>query len=165
MDERIVKETKAEAARLLEQGQIQTALPLIRQAAHWGDLDSQLLAVDLYLHELYGMPKNPFAAAEYVRLAALNGDVHSMFELADMSARGYGMEKDEVKAFYFMNKAAGLGEAAAFDPLGMMYLTGKGTEKNLQKAIFWLNKALKKEPENETVPKHLYLADKRAGLK
>ena len=75
------------------------------------------------------------------------------------------MEKDEVKAFYFMNKAAGLGEAAAFDPLGMMYLTGKGTEKNLQKAIFWLNKALKKEPENETVQKHLYLAEKRAGLK
>ena len=165
MDERIVKETKEEAAKLLEQGQIQTALPLIRQAAHWGDLDSQLLAVDLYLHELYGMPRNPFAAIEYVKLAALNGDVHSMYELADMASKGYGMNKDEATAFYFMNKAAGLGEKAACDPLGMMYLMGRGTQKDLEKALFWLNRAVESDPENETYQKHLYMAERKSGIK
>lgn len=159
-DESVIQAAKQEASRLLEAGQVQDALPLIRQAAHWGDIESQMLAADIYSQGLYGVQANPYAAFEYVKLAAMNDQPYYMYELGDMFLNGAGTNADAQKAFYFLNKAANREVKAAYDPLSMLYVNGRGTEKDLDKALYWNGKALEEYPEDLTVQKHARMIEK-----
>lgn len=154
MNSELIEQTKKEISSLLEENRILDAVPLIRQCAHWGDLSSQRLLIDMFLHQTYGMPYEPAAAFEYVRMAALNGDPEAMLELAEMSRDGTGTVQDDERAFYFMKKAAQSGEKRAFDPLAAMLLMGKGTPRNLEEAGQWLARAQAAYPEDDSVRKH-----------
>lgn len=160
MDMDVIEATKKEISRLMEAGQYEDALPMIRQAAHWGDVESQMLAADIYLEGRYGMRPNPYAAFDYVKLAALNDQPYYMYELGKMFAEGRGTRQDEDKAFYFLQKAAQRDIQEAYDPLSMMYLLGKGTEKNLEKAAEWNAKAAAADPHNETTVRHSAMIQK-----
>ena len=70
MEQDIVNDVVREYRELLDKGDLPAALPLIRQAAHWGDVSSQILAAKLYTETV----PDPAEALEYTRLAALNGD-------------------------------------------------------------------------------------------
>lgn len=166
MDEKIIEETRREAKKLMDENRVQEALPLIRQLAHWGDTEAQKELIQVYWFGKFGMPKNPKAAFEYVRLSALNGDPESQYILADMFSKGEGTDKDAVKALYFMTKAAEAGESKAYDPLAVMYLMGWGTKRNIEQASYWNEKAAEADPENEDVWKHKKMIEtwlKRAG--
>lgn len=97
----VVDEYKA----LLEKGDLVQALPLIRQAANWADFDSQVLAERIYLHELYNHPIDWRAGSEYALLAAMNGDITSMEDLAGLYEKGFGGSQDAAKAEYWKQKA------------------------------------------------------------
>lgn len=141
MDQQLLDALKSEYQALLEQGRLGDALPLIRQAAHWADVDSQILAERIYLHELYGHPKKDTAGYEYARLAAMNEDVQSMYDLAKLYLEGQGIEHDSEKALYWLNKAAAAGNLEAMDALGMQYLQARGVERDLAKAQEYFEKA------------------------
>ena len=154
MNEELIQATKKEYNSLLNRHRILDAVPLIRQCAHWGDLESQKLQADMFLNNAYDMPYEPYAAFEYVRMAALNGDPQSMYTLATMFRDGRGTKMDLDKAFYFMKKAAEAGETQAYDPLASLYIMGFGTTRDLDAADKWLNEAEKVKPGDEIAEKH-----------
>lgn len=163
MDQEILQQTKQEVSSLMEQGKYEDALPLLRQAAHWGDVESQMLSADIYLDGMYGIRANPYAAFEYVKLAALNDQPDYMAILGTMFLEGKGTQKDLNKAFYFLKKAADRQVVSAYDPLAMMYAQGKGCQKDLKEAAHWIEQALEKDGQNETVQKHAELIRKLAA--
>lgn len=138
-DPRIIEDLRQEYERLLKTD-VQAALPLVRQAAHWGDLPSQILAADL-------CKDDPELSRQYTRLAALNGHAPSMVRLADWLES----QNDAAAAFYFLKKAADAGYEPAFDKLSLCYLQGRGTKKDLQQARCWNEKADQSDP---TVIRH-----------
>lgn len=109
MNDQLIFETTQEYTKLLEAGKLALALPLIRQAAHWADVDSQILAERIYLHEAYGHPIDYRSGFEYALLAAMNGDLQSMHDLGMIYKKGYGAAPDLEKAKYWLEKAERLG--------------------------------------------------------
>ncbi len=140
MEQDIVNDVVREYGELLDKGDLPAALPLIRQAAHWGDVSSQILAAKLYTETV----PDPAEALEYTRLAALNGDRDSMLGLG-LLLRG---RREFDKAFYFVRKAAQAGCAKACEPLASMYMMGQGTPKDLEQAKYWNLQGLEADPEN-----------------
>lgn len=153
MDQQLLSEVKSEYQNLLERGKLADALPLIMQAANWADFDSQVLAERILLHGQYGHQITPEAGAQVARLAAMNGDVQSMYDLYLLAMAS----RDETRAIYWLKKAANSGFAQAQDALGMAYLQAKGVERNPQLAKEWFEKAL--EGGLQSASKHLQMAD------
>ena len=154
MNEELIQTTKREYTSLLNRRRILDAVPLIRQCAHWGDLDSQKLLVNMFLNQAYDMPYEPYTAFEYVRMAALNNDPESMMILGKMFRDAKGTKQDLDKAFYFLKKAAEAGEEDACDDLAGLYIMGFGTRRDLDAADKWLDAAEKAHPGDEIVRKH-----------
>lgn len=157
MNETLIESVKEEYGTLLKHGDLAAAVPLIRQAANWGDLDSQKLAAALFLGKAYGHPVTEKPALEYLQMAALNEDEASMVDLARLYLDGSPTVRSADKAFYWLNKAAQRGFAGAFDLMGMLYLQGKGTACDLEKARFWLEEADAAGDAN--AKKHLRMVD------
>ncbi len=141
MTEADFKALRSDYQALLEKGDLAGALPLIRQCAYWGDLDSQKLAADILLGRTMNHPKADWLALEYLQMAAMNQDAGAMKDLADLYIDGEKCPHSNEKAFYWMNKAAAAGNTDAFDPLGMMYLQGIAVARDLKQAKIWLTKA------------------------
>lgn len=58
MEQELLNDVIREYRQLMEAGDLPAALPLIRQAAHWGDLESQILAADLYMNTCRIRPRH-----------------------------------------------------------------------------------------------------------
>lgn len=108
-DQELTETVKSEYKRLLEEGRLAEALPMIRQAANWADLDSQILAERIYMHGLYDHAIDIRSGMDYALLAAMNGDGQSMLDLGLVYKKGYGSKPDLEKANYWLKKAADLG--------------------------------------------------------
>ena len=164
MDQQLLDQLKAEYHALLEQGRLSDALLLIRQAAHWADEESQILAERIYLHGAYGHLRQDPAGYEYAMLAAMNGDVTSMYDLAYLYREGKGTVHDAAKAFYWLSKAADAGDAKAMDELGLCYLQARGVERDLNQAAALFEKAREAAGQDadllKSVDKHLFMAQK-----
>ncbi len=152
METQLLQQLKQEYQDLLDQHNLAEAMPLIRQAANWGDLEAQILAKNIFLHGLYHHPITHHAALEYAQVAAMNGDASSMFDLAWLYQNGKGILHDDQKALYWLDKAANQNEPRAMDAYGMLYMqgriiqkdpyqNGKGILHDDQKALYWLDKA------------------------
>lgn len=140
MEQDILNDVIREYKQLLEADNLAAALPLIRQAAHWGDLESQILAARIYTEKV----PDKAEAYEYTRLAALNGNAASMLSLGQMLRK----RQDFDSAFYFIRKAALAGDTNACEPLAAMYMMGQGTPKDLKQAMYWNLQGLEAQPEN-----------------
>lgn len=159
MDPQLLDQLKAEYNTLLEQGKLFDALPLIRQAAHWADFDSQVLAERIYFHNAYHHPRKDTAAYEYAMLAAMNGDPASMYDLSWLYRFGHGTVHDPKKAVYWLQKAADAGVPEALDDLGLCYLQARGVERDVQKASQLFKKAIE-QGLDQPASKHLSMAEK-----
>ncbi len=154
MDRKVMSELKKAIDDLLSKNRIDDAVPMMKQAANWGDLESQRQLMDIYLHEKYGYVYDPKLGYAYARLCAMNEDPEGMYELAKLNRDGLGCTKNEEQAFYFMKKASLCEYAFAYDELAMMLFSGKGTEKNLEQAQYWNLKALEQLGKTPTIEKH-----------
>lgn len=163
MDTRLLEELKQEYEALLDAGRVGDALPLIRQAAHWADIDSQILAERIYLHGSYSHPISLPAGYEYARLAAMNGDVISMADLGFLYGDDRFDQKDLKKSFYWLSKAAQAGSQDVLDALGMLYLQGRGTERNIEYALSCFERAAAASTD-EKIHKHLQMARRKKEL-
>ncbi len=157
MDQQLLNEVKGEYQSLLDQGRLADALPLIMQAAHWADVDSQILAERILLHGQYGHQINPQAGAEIARLAAMNGDAQSMYDLYLITASQKGADRGDQRAMYWLTRAAKAGLAQAQDTLGLAYLQAKGVERDPLIAREWFEKAIENGMDG-SVQKHLQMA-------
>lgn len=158
MEPQLLQQLKQEYHELLDQHDLAQAMPLIRQAANWGDLEAQILAKNIFLHGLYHHPITHHAALEYAQVAAMNGDASSMFDLAWLYQNGKGIIHDDQKALYWLDKAAKQNEPRAMDAYGMLYMQGRIIQKDPQQAKYWFEKAYALDP-NDQYAKHVKMAN------
>lgn len=161
MEAQLIEQTKKEYEKLLLENKLASALPLIKQAAHWSDTDSQILAAQVYLHGQYGHPRSDKDGFEYARLAAMNEDPGSMYDLAMLYQNGAGMVHDLEKSKYWLEKAARYGYAPAMDALGMFYLQGRGVQRNVRLALDWFKKGANAGIDPDISFRHVLMAQKR----
>lgn len=74
-------------------------------------------------------------AAQWFTLAADQGNLNGMFNLASMYRMGIGVETNYDKAFELYKRSADQGFSISKYFLSEMYKKGLGTEKNEQKAL------------------------------
>lgn len=158
METQLLQQLKQEIQQLLDQHNLAEAMPLIRQAANWGDLDAQILAKNIFLHGLYHHPITHHAAAEYALVAAMNGDVESMFDLAWLYQNGKGVVHDSKKALYWLKKAANCHDPRAMDAYGMLYMQGRIVDKDPYQAKQWFEAAYALDLQDQYA-KHIKMAD------
>ena len=78
-----------------------------------------------------------------LQAAALAGDVHAQFFLANRYKSGQGVPQDVNQAFAWYLKAAERGAAPAQLNVGQMYAQGRGVNRDLAQAKQWLQRAAK----------------------
>ena len=160
MDQEVLHDLKAEISRLLESDQTADALPLLKQAANWGDLESQKTLMAMFWEKERGVGYDPKSGYEYARLGAMNGDPKAMYVVAMMNRDGVGCPKNMEQAFYFMKKAAQAEYPLAYDGLAMLYLNGKGVAKDPLAALDWIRKAKESLDWTPALEKHARLVEK-----
>jgi serine/threonine protein kinase len=126
------KKAYAQGLGKREQGQVQEALSLFRQAAELGDPRAMVALGEAALEDDSQEKKDE--ALRWFRKAAATGDAVAMLDLGVMYQLGDGVPEDYELAFSFYGRAAEHGNPSAIYNLGRMYETGRGVAKNLAKA-------------------------------
>jgi TPR repeat protein len=73
-----------------------------------------------------GVPKDMSEAAKWFYIAAEEGNLDAMYNLAQMYYKGTGVDKDEHLAVLWYQKAADKGHAKSAHNLGIAYQNGAG---------------------------------------
>jgi TPR repeat protein len=95
-------------------------------------------AMHILAHEKY---RNTTVAAEYFKLAIAQGEVKSMYELAQLYLKGDGVNKNIPLGFKLLEKAARKGYVAAIKELAIRHDEGNETPKNMEEAEKWYRAA------------------------
>jgi serine/threonine protein kinase len=115
-----------------EQGQVQEALSLFRQAADLGDPRAMVAVGEAALEGESQQDKDE--ALRWFRKAAAAGDTVAMLALGVMYHLGDGIPEDYDLAVSWYQRAAAGGNPSAMYNLGRMYETGSGVARNVAKA-------------------------------
>ncbi|MBL8555340.1 MAG: SEL1-like repeat protein [Phenylobacterium sp.] len=117
------------------------ALAQLTALAEVGHAQAQLYLAQLYDTGAAGLPENPTEARRWTALAAENGDVKAMHNLAVYEFRGEGGPQDLVSAARWFRKAADAGVVESQYNLGLLYQSGSGVDRNLAAARQWFARA------------------------
>ncbi len=123
-----------EAQALMEAGDYEAAVPLLREAAEKGDATGQRLLGNCYFNGL-GVEKDEQEAVKYYRLSAEQGNAPAQFNLGLSYENGQGVEQDYAKAAEYFKLAADQGLDIAQHELGYLYYLGYGVEQDYKKAF------------------------------
>jgi localization factor PodJL len=123
------------------EGGVPGALAQLTTLAETGHPQAQLYLAQLYDGGDAGLPQNPTEARRWTALAAENGDVKAMHNLAVYEFRGEGGPQDLVSAARWFRKAADAGVVESQYNLGLLYQSGSGVEQNLAAAKQWFARA------------------------
>lgn len=115
-------------------------LAAARAAARKGDSRAAYMLALRYLYGS-GAPRDPAAAARYMKMAAERGLVRAQYYLGTFYYEGTGVNQDRRLAARWIGKAAAAGDAEAQYAYGMLLLSGEGVPVDKVKAIDWLGKA------------------------
>ncbi len=124
------------AKTLFLQGDIVTAIDILRQPVIEGHVESQLLMAFILKHATDYPP-----AFELYKKLADAGNAEGQEGLGVMYLNGEATEKDEVEGMRLIHLAAEQGDESAILILANAYLRGSsGLEVNKEKAIEWLER-------------------------
>ena len=93
--------------------------------------------------EGFGTRKNSQRAAQYMRDAAVAGDVSAMLRLAALLESGTGTRKDLTEAFHWRKKAAERNDPDAMYETAIAYGTCKGVEEDASEFQRWARSAVR----------------------
>ncbi len=85
--------------------------------------------------------RNYTEAMRWLRMAADQGDVVAMFNVAKLYEKGQGVEQSDTSAARWYLQAAEQGDAESMNSIGIKYGSGLGVAKNCALAKQWLDKA------------------------
>lgn len=123
-----------------QQGDLVTAMPLLKKAADAGHGAAQAL-----YGYLLDQADNDVEAADYYKRAADQGNSDGAFGLAGLYTSGDGgLAKDQAVAIEWLGKAANAGHVQATISLSHHYAIGRGVEeaeKTPDLALKWIQKA------------------------
>ena len=103
--------------------------PWVKKKKAW----AQILMSQMY-RDGTGVERSYEMARRLKELAAQQGDVGSMYDLASMYAFGEGVKQSYERAKEYYEQAAHLGHASSLYNLGDMYEIGKGVEQSYKRA-------------------------------
>ncbi|WP_236685546.1 tetratricopeptide repeat protein [Geobacter pickeringii] len=128
------------AAPAAGQGGAGNGLAVARGAARKGDPRAAYMVALRYLYGS-GTPRDPAAAARYMKMAAERGLVRAQYYLGTFYYEGIGVRQDRRAAARWIGRAASAGDAEAQYAYGMLLLAGDGVPVDKVTAIDWLGKA------------------------
>jgi TPR repeat protein len=130
----------ARAERLIREGDVATAMPLLRRLADAGYAPAQAR-----LGDLLDKSEDNAAAVDYYRKAAAQGDADGAYGLASMYAAGEGVPADAGESLRWLRVAAEASHPQAVNMLAQAYLVGEPTLKAqadyAAQAVRWLERA------------------------
>lgn len=115
---------------------IELAEKWLRKSAEQGHKNAQN-----GLGELYSRIGDNETAVKYYKMAAENGHVDGIINLAMAYGQGKGVDINLEKSHALFLKAANIDDPFAQYIVGLNYYYGKGVEEDIQKAFQWYRKA------------------------
>lgn len=117
------------------------AVGQLRSLAEAGHAQAQLYLAQLYDGGEAGLPQNPVEARRFTAMAAENGDVKAMHNLAVYEFRGEGGPQNLESAARWFTKAAEAGVIESQYNLGLLYQSGSGVPRDHARARRWFARA------------------------
>lgn len=118
------------------------AVRLLTPLAERGDAQAQVLLGNMHF-EGRGVPKNPQAAQEWYRLAAVQGDPAGQFMLGLTYVNSDAEVRNAAEAVRWIERSAESGNVYAQRFLGKSYRNGWiGLPRDVQRSDYWLSKAI-----------------------
>jgi TPR repeat protein len=104
----------------------------------------------IYIGDNHGLEKSEEISLKWREIAAENGHIAAMADVALRYYNGNGVQKDPEKAMRLMTVAAESGHAASQYNLGIFHYQGVGTDVNYGKALMWFIVAQNTDPSTDT---------------
>jgi len=117
------------------------SLPTLRENAEKGDAIAQYKLGSSYLSGSGGVQQDYAEAANWFKLAAVQGLTAAQFDLGYLYQEGKGVAKDYVASASYYRAAAEQGYPTAQNNLASLYEHGWGVPKNPSEAISWYRAA------------------------
>jgi localization factor PodJL len=124
------------ALRLLDEGDSEAGVRLLRRAAEGGFVLAQY-RLSKHYERGEGAPQSLALALQWAERAAEAGNVLAMHDVGVFYARGELGAPDEAAAFRWFRQAAEYGIADSQYNLGVLYLQGRGIAVDPREALFW----------------------------
>ena len=126
-----------EGVEAYQKGKIQEAMKIWHEAAKEGDVSSQYQFGSQHLLGINGVTKDYAIAYKWLNKAAIAGQQHAQYNLAQMFANGWHVEKDEKLALILYESAGAKGHAKAQNNAGTYHYNGWGTKKDYKSSLYW----------------------------
>ena len=124
-----------------QQGELDQAVAMLREAADQGYMKAQAICADLYSWG-DGVAKDDRSALVYYEKAAQQGDAMSQYNAGLSYRDGLGCEKSNERAAEWFEKAALQEHADAMVDLGVLYLQGQGVPQNVERGVELIKRAV-----------------------
>ena len=121
--------------------------PELQRLAEAGDAEAQY-SLGVAYAQGKAVPKDPVAAARWVRKAAEQGHAEAQFHFASITDQGAGVEQDKIEAMKWFLLAAEGGDSAAQNEVGLSHRFGhRGLKRDAAKGYYWLQKSAESSDE------------------
>lgn len=142
------EELNEQSKKLLQAGEIEKAIPIMKQSAEKGNAEAQYNLGYCY-HFGTGVEKDNKKAIEWYSKSADQGFNDGLYQMMMAYGNGDGIEQNLEKAFYYALKCAENNDETCMWNLINCYYQGLGVKKDLDKMLEWANRLGKFEnPEN-----------------
>lgn len=137
-------DTLSDGLKAYEVGRYSQAIQLLTPLANQSNSQAQFRLGMMYYHG-QGIPEDEKLAIYWLKKAAAQGHVESMFELGNAYLLGHQAamlvpDPDREAALWYF-QAASAGHAEAQYHLGLLFLAGKGVVDSRKEAMNWFRKA------------------------
>ena len=117
-----------------QQGEMDQAVAMLREAANQGHMKAQTCCGDLYMFG-WGVAKDDRLALVYYEKAAQQGDARCQNNAGHLYHHGQGCEQSYERAAQWFEKGALQEHAGAMADLGRLYFQGDGVPQNVERAV------------------------------
>lgn len=121
---------------LLDDGETDAGIELLKVAAEMGYVDAQTHLGDIYCYSDI-VEEDCEEALKWYRLAAEEGDITALIEVAEAYRYGAGVEEDFEECLKWYKLAAEAGAKEAMYTVGYEYYHGDEVEKSYEEAYKW----------------------------
>lgn len=120
---------------------IEKAIETYERAARRGHSEAAFILGRSYRHGENSVTPDPVRAHDYLRQAAMAGNIEAQNQIANLYVRGEGVDPNPETAFYWFRRAAEQGSGTAQNDVGIFLVNGTGVERDVQEGLRWLQMA------------------------
>lgn len=148
--------------QIFETGDLERALPILKQAAEKGSAEAQYNLGYCYQSGI-GVAINKTEAVKWFLKSANQGYTDGLYQMMMAYGNGDGVKQDTKKAFSYALKCAENGDSTCMFNIIGCYKSGMGTDKDINKMLEWAIKLGKLENPDD-LAKSGYITSARLEL-